>query len=84
MERWANRYGMKNKPKELMDDVKSRCSNRYTCVNIQNYNTIEFRIFRGTLKYNTFIAALQLIDEICDVALSVNRKRVMRAAKPTF
>jgi hypothetical protein len=72
MERWANRYGMKNKPKELMDDVKNRCANRYTCVNIQNYNTIEFCIFRGTLKYNTFIAMLQLIDEICDVALSMS------------
>lgn len=76
MERWANRYGMKNKPKELMDDVKSRCSNRCTCVNIQNYNTIEFRIFRGTLKYNTFIATLQLIDEICDVALSLSDEQM--------
>ncbi len=72
MERWANRYGMKDKPKELMDDVKKRCSNRYTCVNILNYNTIEFRMFRGTLKYNTFIATLQLIDSICDVAISMS------------
>ena len=32
-------------------------------------NTIEFRIFRGTLKLNTFIATLQLVDRICDVAL---------------
>lgn len=69
MERWANRYGMKNHPKELMDDVKSRCSNRYTCINIQNYHTIEFRMFRGTLKYNTFIATLQLVNAICDVAV---------------
>jgi hypothetical protein len=72
MERWANRYGMKNKPKELMDDVKKRCPNRYTCVNIQNYFTIEFRMFRGTLKYNTFIATLQLVDEICNVALTLS------------
>ncbi|HRU99610.1 MAG TPA: zinc-binding protein, partial [Ruminococcus sp.] len=34
-----------------------------------NYATIEFRMFRGTLKYNTFIAALQLVNMICDVAV---------------
>ena len=34
-----------------------------------NWATIEFRLFRGTLKYNTFIAALQLVNTICDVAL---------------
>jgi hypothetical protein len=76
MERWANRYGMKNKPKELMDDVKNRSSSRYTCVNIQNYNTIEFRMFRGTLKYNTFVATLELIDEICNVALSLTDEQM--------
>lgn len=27
-------------------------------------------MFRGTLKYNTMIAALQLVDEICNAALS--------------
>jgi hypothetical protein len=72
MERWANRYGMKNRPKEFMDDVKGKSSSRYTCVNLQNYRTIEFRLFRGTLKYNTFIATLQLVDEICDVAVSLS------------
>ena len=29
-------------------------------------------MFRGTLKYNTFIATLQLIDSICDVAISMS------------
>ena len=36
-----------------------------------NYMTIEFRLFRGTLKYNTFIAALELVDAICDTAISL-------------
>ena len=26
---------------------------RYTCVNLQNSDTVEFRVFRGTLKTNT-------------------------------
>lgn len=72
MQRWAARYGLKNKPKELMNDIKSTNYSRYRCVNIQNYSTIEFRLFRGTLKYNTFIATLQLVDEICNVAISMS------------
>ena len=72
MARWAARYGMKGKPKELMDNAKKNNYTRYRCVNIQNYNTIEFRLFRGTLKYNTFIATLQLINEICNVAVSLS------------
>jgi hypothetical protein len=28
-------------------------------------------MFRGTLKYSTFIAALQIVDEICKAALSL-------------
>ena len=38
-------------------------------MNLCNSDTIEFRIFRGTLKYNTFIATLQMVSHICDAAL---------------
>ena len=41
-------------------------------VNLENANTVEMRIFRGTLKYSTFIATLQFVDEICDVAVSMS------------
>jgi hypothetical protein len=41
-------------------------------VNLSNYSTIEFRLFRGTLRYETFIAALQLVDEICRIALRLH------------
>ena len=29
-------------------------------------------MFRGTLKYNTLIATLQMVDFLCDVALSLS------------
>ena len=45
-------------------NAKDKHLGRYVAVNLENYNTIEFRIFRGTLNYKTFIATLQLIDEI--------------------
>ena len=44
---------------------------RYACVNITNYHTIEFRMFRGTLKYNTLIATLELVDKICELAIKL-------------
>ena len=40
-----------------------------TCVNMTNEHTIEFRIFRGTLKYDTLIAKLQMVKYICDLAV---------------
>ncbi len=44
MNRWAARYGYKNSPKEVMENVKKHSIGRYACVNITNYHTIEFRI----------------------------------------
>ncbi len=40
-------------------------------VNLQNYNTVEIRIFRGTLKLNTLLATLQMVNHLCDVAVSL-------------
>lgn len=69
MNRWAARYGYEHTPKEVMDKAKKNNNGRYSAVNLFNYNTIEFRLFKGTLKYNSFIAAIQLVNRICDAAL---------------
>ena len=68
LDRWAARYGYQDCPKEILKTAKGGYG-RYACVNLCNENTIEFRIFRGTLKYNTLIAALQLVNRICDAAV---------------
>ena len=39
--------------------------NRYQAINLNNYGTIEFRLFNGTLKRDTIIATLQLISNMC-------------------
>ena len=70
LDRWARRYGYKDHPGEMLEHVKKGYGDRYTCVNLVNTYTIEFRMFRGTLKYNTLIATLQLVNRICDVAIS--------------
>lgn len=69
MNRWAARYGYEHTPKAIMDKAKKSCCGRYAAVNLCNYHTIEFRMFRGTLKYNTFIASIELVNRICDVAM---------------
>ena len=69
LDRWAARYGYKDHPQEMLEHIKKGHAGRYTCVNLCNSDTIEFRIFRGTLKYNTFIATLQMVSHICDAAL---------------
>ena len=63
---------------------KSAHAGRYTSVNLTNKSTIEFRIFRGTLKYNTLIATLQLLDRICDVALFMSDEELKAMSWPTF
>lgn len=64
IERWANKYD-----KDVNSVAKSwkdgRLSDdRYHAVNLTNLKTIEFRMFRGTLKWNTFIATLQFCQNL--------------------
>ena len=70
MNRWASRYGYENSARAILDKAKKGNNGRYAAVNLMNYSTIEFRLFRGTLKLNTFMATLELIDAIIDVALN--------------
>ena len=85
LERWATRYGYKDQPKELLDHAKKGYhGGRYTSVNLTNTDTIEFRIFRGTLKYNTLIATLQLLNRICDVAICLTDDQVKAMSWTTF
>lgn len=75
MNRWSCRLGMEKSGKEILDKAKD-CGNRYVAVNLRNYSTVEFRLFRGTLRYNTFIATLQLVSEICRVALTMSEEEI--------
>lgn len=72
VEQWAARYGYKDTGREILEHAKKSHQGRYTCVNLTNSNTIEFRIFRGTLKYNTLIATLQFVEKLCSVAISLS------------
>ena len=47
---------------------KDACTDHYCAINLSNRDTVEFRIFRGTLKYNTLIASLQLVSNVVELA----------------
>jgi hypothetical protein len=71
MNRWSARYGYEKTGREILDKAKKGNNGRYAAVNLMNWATIEFRLFRGTLKYNTLIAAIELVNAICDLAISL-------------
>ncbi len=85
LERWAARYGYKEQPKDILEHAKKGCpGGRYTCVNLQNGDTVELRIFRGSLRWNTLIATLQLVDRICDMALYLSDQELQSLSWTTF
>jgi len=59
---------------DKMKQCKSR--GRYQAINLMNYSTIEFRLFKGTLNFNTFIASLQFVMEISKYAMRTELKRI--------
>lgn len=66
LDRWASRYGLLEgeNPSDILKKAKSGCG-RYKAINLLNTNTIEFRLYRGTLNAITFFATLQLTNYIC-------------------
>lgn len=68
MNRWSARLGY--------EKAKYGSRGRYVAVNIENYSTVEIRMFRGTLKYNTFIATLQMVNTIVDIAINLTDEEI--------
>lgn len=83
LKKWADRYGYKERPKEILDRAKGN-QERYSCVNLCNEATVEFRLFRGSLKYSTLIATIQLLDRICDIAINLSDEELKAMSWTTF
>lgn len=71
--RWCLNPGMEyevlDNEKTIIDKLKvCKSKGRYQAINLENENTVEFRIFKGTLNYNTFLASLQFVVEISKYA----------------
>jgi hypothetical protein len=58
---WASRYATANK-KNLKDFAKGeRYAGRYMAINLTNDHTVEIRLTRGTLNYDTFMASIDFM-----------------------
>ena len=82
--RWAARYGIEKTGKQILDKAKKGNNGRYAAVNLCPYQTIEFRLFRGTLKLNTLFATLQLVNRIVDTALSMSEEEIEQQSWSDF
>lgn len=66
---YAARYLYKSSehPEDILEYAKNDMS-RYRCVNLCPRSTVEIRVFRGSLVYETFMASLQFCELLYDVA----------------
>ena len=69
---YCERYGTPNSGVNMkaMKDLVSEDGSRYRSVNVTTSYTVEVRLFRSTLNFNTFIASIQLCDVLIDLARS--------------
>lgn len=54
-------------------DKKCMAQGHSCALNLGNRNTIEFRIFKGTLKFETFFASLELVKNLVEACSDLNR-----------
>ena len=68
LDNWASRYCDDDdlEPYDLLETAKR--AGKYRAVNLNNRNTVEIRLFRGTLKYSSFIPIIQFCDTLYDIA----------------
>jgi len=64
LKKWANIEDNGND--ELIYKAKKKDGNnsRYCAINLQNHSTIEIRIFRGTLNYNSFMKNIEFVNAL--------------------
>ena len=68
MDRYALKKDQKAKEFYKEKNQSGLHDDHYYSLNISNFDTIEFRMFKGTLNVNTILATLQLVNNIVIVA----------------
>lgn len=77
---WAGRTSVGAKKDDSGAELERKCGeakghyDRYRALNTQNRNTLEFRLFRGTLKVSTIQATLQLVDNLCRLVAGMDSR----------
>jgi len=69
---YAQRFFLKEDETILDMYAKSKNSNKYGVINLKHKDTVEIRIFKGTLNYDTYIATLQFVNKIVKITKSID------------
>ena len=68
MRRWADKPNAGIRPEDddgtAISKSKKDANNRYRAINLCNRRTVEFRLFKGTLKRDTIVASIQWTDTL--------------------
>lgn len=79
---WASRpkfeYGY-DETETVLNAIFTRHNGRYQAVNLTNSETVEFRLFRGTLKVDTLIASIELVSNITKYAMTHSVEDCMKS-----
>ena len=76
---YCNRYNnllQEEEPSEICK--KAKAEGRYFAVNLKNDNTVEIRIFRGTLKIETFKASLQFTHLLTELMPTISLQDTLK------
>lgn len=65
---YARRFMLEDNESPIDLYAKSKASDKYGAINLQHKDTVEIRIFRGTLNYNTFISTLEFVCVMARIA----------------
>lgn len=57
---------------DFIKNNKYAMEGHHRALNLENHNTIEFRIFKGTLNFDTFMASLELVNNIATLCFDLN------------
>ena len=78
-EEWADRYSTANMtPKQLRENLPS---SRYMAVNLNNRDTVEFRLMRGTLNKKTFWATIDFLITTIKNSTKITYKDITKPEK---
>ena len=74
--RSETRWAKYKKLEKLMNSSKNGSEGRYEALNWQNDNTVEFRIFKGTLKLSTLLASVEIVDAAARFVKTVSTPKI--------
>lgn len=83
---WANRYSLNdaNKIEDAKNIAKYKNAGRYLALNVTNRATVELRIFRSTLKYDTFMACWHFFMALIDFCENNTAKQITNTPQKEF